>query len=184
MREDSLSMRWRSPYTPWCRCLTLTGVTAHEWLGLAVLIVLFVHGVQHYDFVAAVLRSARSSGSSRNAAAAEVANADGATGARAVGVAEAAGDRGAQSADDRTLRFARPRRAGAWARLALDATLLLALAVVVLSGLMESGAILPALGWYAEGYLFLGSAAMLLRPRCSLRSSSCTWPSMAPPPGA
>ena len=36
----------------------------------------------------------------------------------------------------------------------LDATLLLALAVVVLSGLMESGAILPALGWYAEGYFF------------------------------
>ena len=81
---------------------TLTGVTAHEWLGLAVLVVLFVHGVQHYDFVAAVLRPARSSGSSRNAAAAEVANADGATGARAVGVAEAAGDRGVQSADDRT----------------------------------------------------------------------------------
>ena len=133
---------------------TLTGVTAHEWLGLAVLVVLFVHGVQHYDFVAAVLRPARSSGSSRNAAAAEVANADGATGARAVGVAEAAGDRGAQSADDRTLRFARPRRAGAWARLVLDATLLLALVVVVLSGLMESGAILPALGWDAEGYFF------------------------------
>lgn len=56
--------------------------------------------------------------------------------------------------DDRTLRFARPRRAGAWARMVLDATLLLALAVVVLSGLMESGAILPALGWYAEGYFF------------------------------
>ncbi len=105
----------------------LTGVAAHEWLGLGVLVVLFAHGAQHYDFVAAVLRPAGSSESSRSAS--------GTTG-------------------NRVPRAVRPRRTGAWARLALDAALLLALAVVVLSGLMESGAVLPALGWYAEGYFF------------------------------
>lgn len=41
-------------------------------------------------------------------------------------------------------------------RVLLDAALVLAVAVVVLSGLMESGAVLLALGLYAEGYYFWG----------------------------
>ena len=38
----------------------------------------------------------------------------------------------------------------------LDAALVLSVAVVVLSGLMESGTVLPAFGFYAEGYYFWG----------------------------
>lgn len=92
----------------------LTGVTVHEWLGLAVLVVLVAHGAQHVDFVAGLLRP---------------------------------------SAPRRKAGGGAPRGIG---RLALDAGLLLALAATVLSGVMESGAVLPALGWYAEGYFFWG----------------------------
>ena len=97
----------------------LTGVAAHEWLGLAVLVVLFAHGVQHYDFVAVVLRPSASSRAARGGASRKEAGS---------GVSRGIG------------------------RLVLDAGLLLALTATVLSGLMESGAVLPALGWYAEGY--------------------------------
>ena len=48
---------------------------------------------------------------------------------------------------------------GAWrakGRILLDAALVLSVAVVVLSGLMESGTVLPAFGFYAEGYYFWG----------------------------
>lgn len=37
----------------------LTGITVHEWLGLAVLVVLFVHCVAHYDWVVEVIRKKR-----------------------------------------------------------------------------------------------------------------------------
>lgn len=46
-----------------------------------------------------------------------------------------------------------PRAVG---RILLDAALVLAVAVVMLSGLMESGAVLPTFGLYAEGYYFWG----------------------------
>ena len=48
---------------------------------------------------------------------------------------------------------------GAWrakGRILLDAALVLSVAVAVLSGLMESGTVLPAFGFYAEGYYFWG----------------------------
>lgn len=41
-------------------------------------------------------------------------------------------------------------------RILLDAALVLSVAVAVLSGLMESGTVLPAFGFYAEGYYFWG----------------------------
>ena len=80
----------------------MTGVGAHEWLGL----VLLVHGAQHVDFAGRLLTS-----------------------------------RGAWRAKGRIL---------------LDAALVLSVAVAVLSGLMESGTVLPAFGFYAEGYYFWG----------------------------
>ena len=84
----------------------LTGVAAHEWLGLGIGLVLLVHGAQHVDFAGHLLTS-----------------------------------RGAWRAKGRIL---------------LDAALVLSVAVVVLSGLMESGTVLPAFGFYAEGYYFWG----------------------------
>ena len=38
----------------------------------------------------------------------------------------------------------------------LDVALVLSVVVVALSGLMESGAVLPTFGLYAEGYYFWG----------------------------
>lgn len=73
---------------------SMTGIGLHEWLGLGVLVVFFVH----------------------------------------VAVA-----------------LARKPRAG---NLMVDVLVLVALAVVAVSGLMVSGAVLPAFGFYAEGYYF------------------------------
>ena len=87
----------------------LTGVAFHEWLGLAVFLVLAVHLAQHLGQVASSARRAGSPGPSRAA------------------------------------------RAG---RTVLACLLAVALAVVMVSGLMVSGAVLPALGLYAEGYYF------------------------------
>jgi len=84
----------------------LTGVGVHEWLGLGVGVVLFVHGVQHIDFVGRLLVTRCS--------------------LRATG------------------------------RMLLDVALVLSVVVVALSGLMESGAVLPTFGLYAEGYYFWG----------------------------
>ena len=84
----------------------MTGVGAHEWLGLGIGLVLLVHGAQHVDFAGRLLTS-----------------------------------RGAWRAKGRIL---------------LDAALVLSVAVAVLSGLMESGTVLPAFGFYAEGYYFWG----------------------------
>ena len=81
---------------------SLTGVAAHEWLGLAVAFVLAVHLAQH-------------------------------------------------------LAQALPRRGGGWAhaaRSALAVLLAVALVTCVVSGVMVSGAVLPTLGLYAEGYYF------------------------------
>ena len=80
----------------------MTGVGAHEWLGLGIGLVLLVHGAQHVDFAGHLLTS-----------------------------------RGAWRAKGRIL---------------LDAALVLSVAVVVLSGLMETGTGRPAGGFYAEGY--------------------------------
>ena len=85
----------------------LTGVAVHEWLGIGVFVVFFVHAVQHAGWVADTVRTALSS-----PAPARVAN------------------------------------------LALDALVLAAFMVVTVSGLLISGAVLPALGLYADGYYF------------------------------
>lgn len=102
----------------------MTGVGAHEWLGLGIGLVLLVHGAQHVDFAGHLLTS-----------------------------------RGAWRAKGRIL---------------LDAALVLSVAVVVLSGLMESGTVLPAFGFYAEGYYFWGAAACCFRQGAS-RASCCAW---------
>jgi len=88
---------------------SLTGVAPHEWLGLAVAVVLIVHLAQHLGHVVSSVRRAASPGP-----------------ARAV-------------------------RAG---RAVLAVLLGIALAVCVTSGVMVSGAVLPTLGLYAEGYYF------------------------------
>lgn len=88
---------------------SLTGVAPHEWLGLAVAVVLIVHLAQHLGHVVSSARRAASPGP-----------------ARAV-------------------------RAG---RAVLAVLLGIALAVCVTSGVMVSGAVLPAFGLYAEGYYF------------------------------
>ena len=83
----------------------LTGVAVHEWLGIGVFVVFFVHAVQHAGWIADTVRAAVR-------APARVAN------------------------------------------LALDALILAAFMVVTVSGLLISGAVLPALGLYADGYYF------------------------------
>ena len=85
----------------------LTGVAVHEWLGIGVFVVFFVHAVQHAGWVADTVRTALGS-----PAPARVAN------------------------------------------LALDALILAAFMVVTVSGLLISGAVLPAFGLYADGYYF------------------------------
>lgn len=101
----------------------MTGVGAHEWLGLGIGLVLLVHGAQHVDFAGHLLTS-----------------------------------RGAWRAKGRIL---------------LDAALVLSVAVVVLSGLMESGTVLPPLAFMPRAVTF-GGRCMLLPPRCS-RASCCAW---------
>ena len=88
---------------------SLTGVAPHEWLGLAVAVVLIVHLAQHLGHVVSSVRRAASPG------------------------------------------HARAVRAG---RAVLAVLLGIALAVCVTSGVMVSGAVLPTLGLYAEGYYF------------------------------
>ena len=84
----------------------LTGIDAHEWLGLGVLLVFLVHCVAHADWVGSAL-----------------------------------------------FGFGR----AAWSvrgNLALDVLILAAFAVVMVSGLGVSGAVLPSMGLYVEGYFF------------------------------
>ncbi len=88
----------------------ITGVSAHEWIGLGALVVLAVHVAVSADRLAAVARTLRSG-------------------------------------------KARGRVFGA-GRLALDALTALALVTCAVSGLMVSGAVLPAFGFYADGYYF------------------------------
>lgn len=84
----------------------LTGISAHEWLGLGFLLVLLVHCTVHVDWA----RSAVS------------------------------GFKGSTW--------------GARGNLVLDALILVAFMVVMVSGLGVSGAVLPSMGLYVEGYFF------------------------------
>lgn len=65
-------------------------------------------------------------------------------------------------------------------QLVLNAVLLLALAVCVVSGVMVSGTVLPSLGLYASGYHFWIRFTRW-RPRCSWRPCSCIWSCALPP---
>ena len=94
----------------------LTGVAFHEWLGLAVFVVLAVHLAQHLLQVLPARRLA--------------------------------------SGDDSASAPARDGSAARAARSVLAVLLGVALVTCVVSGLMVSGAVLPALGLYAEGYYF------------------------------
>lgn len=85
----------------------LTGIAVHEWLGLAVFVVLAVHLVQNCSRVF-----------------------------------------------DTACGLARGFSMARMGRLVLDVLLAAALMVVVVSGIMISGAVLPAFGLYAEGYYF------------------------------
>lgn len=85
----------------------VTGIGLHEWIGLGAFALLFVHCVQHFDWVVETV-----AGMARRPAPARVGN------------------------------------------LVLDVLILIALAVVMLSGLLVSGAVLPAFGLFANGYYF------------------------------
>ncbi|MEC4272894.1 DUF4405 domain-containing protein [Adlercreutzia sp. R25] len=63
---------------------------------------------------------------------------------------------GAQHADFVARLLSGRRSLRAAGRVLLDAALVIAVAVVMLSGLMESGAVLLSFGLYAEGYYFWG----------------------------
>ena len=85
----------------------LTGIGVHEWLGLGMFLVFFVHALLHADWAVDALRGS----------------------------------------------VARP----SWGRtgnLALDLLIAVAFMAATVSGIMVSGAVLPAFGWYAEGYYF------------------------------
>ena len=77
----------------------LTGIGIHEWLGLGMFLVFFVHALLHVDCAVEILRGS----------------------------------------------IARP----AWGR-----TGNLVLDLLIVSGVMVSGAVLPTFGWYAQGYYF------------------------------
>lgn len=85
----------------------VTGIGLHEWLGLGMLVVFFVHALVHADWIIDATKAALKSPS--------------------------------------------------WGRtgnLVLDVFILVAFMVVTVSGLLISGAVLPALGLYADGYYF------------------------------
>ena len=63
---------------------------------------------------------------------------------------------GVQHADFVTRLLSGHRSLRAAGRVLLDVALVIAVVVVVLSGLMESGAVLLSFGLYAEGYYFWG----------------------------
>lgn len=84
-----------------------TGVGLHEWVGLVLFAVAFVHCALHAEWAADAV-----SGIARGISAARLGN------------------------------------------LALDALLLIAFTVAMVSGILISGAVLPALGLYADGYYF------------------------------
>lgn len=63
---------------------------------------------------------------------------------------------GAQHADFVARLLSGHRSLRAAGRVLLDAALVIAVVVVMLSGLMESGAVLLSCGLYAEGYYFWG----------------------------
>lgn len=85
----------------------LTGIGAHEWMGLGVLLIVVVHVSLHGDWVVDALRE--------------------------------------------VVRAPACRRS---ANLVLDMLLMIACMACIVSGLMMSGAVLPAFGYYADGYYF------------------------------
>ncbi len=96
----------------------ITGIGFHEWLGLGVFIVFFVHVLVHMDWIIEVLRGLRPSWN----------------------------------------------RTGS---LAFNLLMALVFMMVMVSGILISGAVLPTLGLYAKGYYFWNplhamSAKMLL----------------------
>jgi len=84
----------------------VTGVSAHEWLGIGALVVVVAHTAMHFDYLI------------------------------------------------ETVRHAAHRHGMRLAKFMLDAALVVVFMLCCVSGLMVSGAVLPALGLYAEGYYF------------------------------
>ncbi|HIW76479.1 MULTISPECIES: DUF4405 domain-containing protein [Gordonibacter] len=85
----------------------LTGIALHEWLGLALAAVFFVHVVVHVDWIVDTIKGSLA--------------------------------------------------AHSWAHLGnlvLDALILIAFVVCTVSGLLVSGAVLPAFGFFADDYYF------------------------------
>lgn len=85
----------------------LTGIGAHEWLGIAAFVAFVAHAAQHGDWVAETARTA----------------------------------------------FARPSL-GRTGHFVLDALIVAAFMTCTVSGVLVSGAVLPALGLYADGFFF------------------------------
>lgn len=79
---------------------------------------------------------------------------------------------GVQHADFVTRLLSGHRSLRVAGRVLLDVALVIAVVVVVLSGLMESGAVLLSFGLYAEGYYFWGLCTQR-PPRCFSRFLLC-----------
>lgn len=103
---------------------SLTGVAAHEWIGVVLAVALAVHLAARADRVVGALGGGSRRGGEGPAGPA--------SGFRATGSGGA----------------------GRAFRIALDALLAVALVACAVSGALVSGAVLPALGLYAEGYYF------------------------------
>ena len=111
---------------------SLTGVAAHEWIGVVLAVGLAVHLAMRLDRVVGALGGGsrrRGEGSAGSASQSRAAEGGGGRGVRRGG-------------------------AGRALRIALDALLAVALVACAVSGVLMSGAVLPALGLYAEGYYF------------------------------
>ncbi len=122
----------------------ITGIGAHEWLGLGVCLVLVAHAAISGGRAQDRRRRARSE------------NAGGGGRCRSEGAAcevtaAGASPRGPKAAPQEGKSGASAARVARWA---LDALIAVALAVCAVSGVMVSGAVLPAFGLYAEGYFF------------------------------
>lgn len=122
---------------------SLTGIGAHEWLGLGVSLVFLVH-------------AAISGGRAQDRRRARSENAGRGGRCRSEGAAcetPAAGTlpRSSKAVSQEGKSGASVARVARWV---LDALIAAALAVCAVSGVMVSGAVLPAFGLYAEGYFF------------------------------
>ena len=115
----------------------ITGVAAHEWLGVGLIVVFLVHTVMHYDWIVDTLRGKKDKQKNTQV----LKNESGGDG-KVVEVSTSG------EATKQNSSFARK------GNLILDVVILIVFMVVSVSGMGISGAVLPTFGLYADGYYF------------------------------